>query len=49
MITVSNIADSKAVLQRAAMSTTGYAYAAARDEDPIQFDFSCGNSLDVKQ
>ena len=43
MITVSNIADSKAVLQKAAMSTTGYAYAAARDEDPIQFDFICGN------
>ncbi|MEH2339000.1 hypothetical protein [Nostoc sp.] len=25
------------------MSTTGYAYAAATDEDPIQFDFICGN------
>ena len=32
-------ADAKAGLQRAAMSTTGYAYAAAKDEDTIQFTF----------
>ncbi|MEH1934360.1 MAG: hypothetical protein V7L14_11690 [Nostoc sp.] len=38
MIAVSNIADRKANSQRAAMSTTGYAYAAATDEDTIQFD-----------
>ncbi|WP_269141752.1 hypothetical protein [Nostoc sp. NZL] len=38
MVIVSNIADSKAGLQRAAMSATGYAYAAATDEDTILFD-----------
>ncbi|MBN3895720.1 MAG: hypothetical protein HWQ41_10745 [Nostoc sp. NOS(2021)] len=38
IITVSNIADRKANSQRASMSTTGYAYAVATDEDTIQFD-----------
>lgn len=32
-------ADAKAGLQRVVMSTTGYAYAAAKDEDTIQFNF----------
>ncbi|MDZ8259110.1 hypothetical protein [Nostoc sp. ChiQUE01b] len=32
-------ADAKAGLQRAAMSTTGYAYVAVKDEDTIQFNF----------